>query len=247
MVSRVLNIYIIKQRAKRKEPEPAPRPQPPPPRPRSPDGRPRGGSHHHHNGHYYQEQKGRTSVSAVPVENKLTEYYIDVGHGRCVRLRGLADDLQAITATSWLRAKTHVEGYLEATATLIVYMVAALSGNITQAGSIVLMALLLVTSGLLALSNAHVNRFSVNGRVAQPTLPDPSTDKEEGGDREINRVRHEDSYPDTESSWPSETTSTASTCSTQLGRVNDWGQGHKGPVGQIVRDPYPFQDGVNYN
>ncbi|EGO53532.1 hypothetical protein NEUTE1DRAFT_126815 [Neurospora tetrasperma FGSC 2508] len=82
-----------------------------------------------------------------------------------IRLRGLSEDLYAITATAWLRAKTHVEGYLEATAKVLVYMVAAFSGNMTQVGAMIMMVLLLATAGLLALSNANAKMFRVNGRV----------------------------------------------------------------------------------
>lgn len=82
-----------------------------------------------------------------------------------VRLRGKPSDLEAITSSTWLRAKTHVEGYLEAMAKLIVYGVAAFSGNTSQTGAIIMMGLLLVTAGLLALSNSHAKSLTVNGRV----------------------------------------------------------------------------------
>ena len=99
----------------------------------------------------------------------LTSYLVDLGHGRTVCLRGLADDLQAITTTTWLAAKTHVDGYLEAFAKLVVYMVAAFSGNMSQAGGIIFMTLLLLTAGLLGLSNAHAKTLRMHGRIAAPT------------------------------------------------------------------------------
>lgn len=77
--------------------------------------------------------------------------------------------MQAITTSAWLAAPTHAEGYLEAAAKLIVYLVAALSGNMSQAGALVFMALLLVTAGLLGLSNAHAKSFRMHGRIAAPT------------------------------------------------------------------------------
>ena len=58
-----------------------------------------------------------------------------------------------------------MEGYLEATAKLLVYMVAAFSGNMTQVGAMIMMVLLLATAGLLALSNANAKMFRVNGRM----------------------------------------------------------------------------------
>ncbi|KAJ3494570.1 hypothetical protein NLG97_g3991 [Lecanicillium saksenae] len=76
--------------------------------------------------------------------------------------------LQAVTTQAWLRSKTNIDGYLEAMSKLIVYMVAAFSGNLTQAGALVLMALLLMSAGLLGLSNAHIRGLQMHGRVARP-------------------------------------------------------------------------------
>ncbi|RYP11309.1 hypothetical protein DL764_000127 [Monosporascus ibericus] len=108
-------------------------------------------------------------ASAPGLGNLLTEYVVDLGHGRSVSLRGLAADLQAITRGTWLSAKTHTQGHLEATAKLTVYLVASLSGNMTQAGNIIFMILLLVNAGLLGLSNAHAKTFRMHGRIAAPT------------------------------------------------------------------------------
>ncbi|KAJ4126002.1 hypothetical protein NW765_001780 [Fusarium oxysporum] len=59
-------------------------------------------------------------------------------------------------------------GYLEAAAKLMVYMSAALGGNMTQAGAIVLIGLLLTSAALLGLSNAHARGFRMHGRYAMP-------------------------------------------------------------------------------
>ncbi|KAK3335468.1 hypothetical protein B0T19DRAFT_436329 [Cercophora scortea] len=140
MLSRLLNIWVIKQRA-----QPDPSPSTP-------------------------TTQAASSNPEEPQQNRLTTYKISVVNGSycAVNLRGMSEDLQAITTEAWLRSKTHVEGYLEAAAKLLVYMVAALSGNMTQAGAIIMMALLLVTAGLLALSNSNARAFEVNGRVAAP-------------------------------------------------------------------------------
>ncbi|KFA67259.1 hypothetical protein S40285_06705 [Stachybotrys chlorohalonatus IBT 40285] len=127
MLSRLLNIYVIKQRAQPTSPAPSP-----------------GGP-------------GDT----------LTEYSIDLGLKRRAVLRGRPSDLQAVTTQAWLRGKTHAEGYFEAAAKLIVYLVAAFSGNLTQAGAMVFMALLLLSAGLLGLSNAHLKDLRMHGRVAK--------------------------------------------------------------------------------
>lgn len=97
-----------------------------------------------------------------------TEYLVDLGDGRSVCLRGTADDLQAITTSVWLRAKTYIESYLEAVSKLVVYLVAAFSSNMSQAGAIIFVALLIANVGLLGLSNARARAYKMHGRVAAP-------------------------------------------------------------------------------
>jgi len=167
MLARLLNIWVIKQRSN---------PSPP---------------HHHH----------PSSASPSPSRDfphapshRLTEYLISLDSSlpATVRLRGTPDDLAAITSQAWLRAKTHVEGYLEAAAKLIVYLVACLSGNMTQAGAVIFMGLLLVSAGLLALSNAHAKGYRMNGRVAA-VLPEGGDEGEKRRAREA--VRAHPPYP----------------------------------------------------
>ncbi|OIW31228.1 hypothetical protein CONLIGDRAFT_306516 [Coniochaeta ligniaria NRRL 30616] len=168
MLARVLNIWVIKQRS---------RPSPP---------------HHRH------PQPPSSSPSSSPDKSpdpshRLTEYLVslDSAYPSKIRLRGTPDDLAAITSQAWLRAKTHVEGYLEAAAKLIVYLVACLSGNMTQVGALIFMGLLLVSAGLLALSNAHAKGYRMNGRVAA-VLPEG----DEGEKRKaIEGVRGDPPYP----------------------------------------------------
>lgn len=92
-----------------------------------------------------------------------TQYKVPINPTTTIILRGQPADLHALissttttTTTVWLRPKTHVEGYLEAAAKVIVYLVAACSGNATQAGNLVMLVLVLASAGLLALSNAQV-------------------------------------------------------------------------------------------
>ncbi|EGR46229.1 uncharacterized protein TRIREDRAFT_40618, partial [Trichoderma reesei QM6a] len=111
--------------------------------------------------------KARSKPGAVlppKQDSEMTEYTIDWGDNRRVILKGQDADLRAVTTEAWLRAKTTLEGYLEAMSKLIVYMVASLSGNLSQAGAVVLMALLLISAGLLGLSNAHATSLRMHGR-----------------------------------------------------------------------------------
>ncbi|KAL7818594.1 hypothetical protein V8C26DRAFT_396782 [Trichoderma gracile] len=153
MLSRLANIWAIKARSK---PEAVlPKLPPPPDAPSAPSSSSSSG--------------GGASVDKLPIsfkrqDSEMTEYTIDWGDNRRVILKGQDADLRAVTTEAWLRAKTTLEGYLEAMSKLIVYMVASLSGNLSQAGAVVLMALLLVSAGLLGLSNAHATSLRMHGR-----------------------------------------------------------------------------------
>jgi len=104
--------------------------------------------------------------SASSVDDGPADWMVSLDGAHEICLRGLAHDLEALTTGTWMRAKTEVEGYLEAAAKLIVYLVAAFSGNMHQTGNIVLMVLLLSSAALLALSNAHEDTFCMKGRRA---------------------------------------------------------------------------------
>jgi hypothetical protein len=109
-------------------------------------------------------------VKEVPPESRRPnvheDWWVVLHDDRCICLRGLAHDLEAITTGTWMRAKTNVEGYMEAASKLTVYMIAIFSGNQSQVGDIILIVLLLGTSGLLALSNEFEIIFEMNGRTA---------------------------------------------------------------------------------
>lgn len=109
-----------------------------------------------------------THSEPSPESLTMTEYTVDLGGGHSVRLRGPDADLQALVTHAWLRTQSSLEGYLEAAAKLMVYMSAALGGNMTQAGAIVLIGLLLTSAALLGLSNAHARGFRMHGRYAMP-------------------------------------------------------------------------------
>lgn len=161
MASRLANIWAIKERC---QPAPAPPPPldavPPPPAKDVPVSLPErtaavAGS---------KASQLQLPISLKREDTGMTEYTIDWGQNRRVILKGQDADLRAVTTEAWLRGKTTLEGYLEAMSKLIVYMVASLSGNLSQAGAIVLMALLLVSAGLLGLSNAHATSLQMHGR-----------------------------------------------------------------------------------
>lgn len=137
MLSRVLNITVIKSRSR---PKPAHLPHP----------------------------FDQAAVAQLPPP-RITQYTITLTPTTAVVLRGLSTDLYALTTTVWLRPKTHLEGYLEAMAKMLVYAVASVSGNATQAGNLVLLLLLLASAGLLALSNARTTGLRNGGKMVEPS------------------------------------------------------------------------------
>ncbi|TLD21866.1 hypothetical protein PspLS_08185, partial [Pyricularia sp. CBS 133598] len=179
MISRILNIWVIKQRAHKKVHF-----DPPEPEAQQPSRRPSMTTaessmsitsrvRRHRRRHERQQRAGATNPpppspppTSPPPPSNMTQITITLpsSAGR-VRLRGSPADLHAVTTEAWMRAKTRREGYLEAAAKLLVYLVAAVSGNWTQAGAIVVMVLLLASAGLLALSNGCARGVEVNGRI----------------------------------------------------------------------------------
>ncbi|KAK4155347.1 hypothetical protein C8A00DRAFT_42065 [Chaetomidium leptoderma] len=158
MTSRILNIWVIKQRASHGD---SPRRDDSSQKSRS---RSRSTTRNGEKNSNKPRRRRRLSLSAT--RQRIVQYLVHLGdsdHKTRVRLRGKVGDIRAITSQTWLRNKTHLEGYLEAAAKLIVYLVAALSGNMTQAGAAIMMVLLLTSAGLLALSNHKAKKMVVNG------------------------------------------------------------------------------------
>ena len=82
---------------------------------------------------------------------------------RWVRLQGPVDALKAVTAGQWLRDTTFWEGSLTAMATLMIYINAAVTVNASQAGEIIILALLLLSVGLVAVGNEKQESLYMHG------------------------------------------------------------------------------------
>ncbi|KAF9879561.1 hypothetical protein CkaCkLH20_03104 [Colletotrichum karsti] len=202
ITSRLLNIYIIKQRT----------PTPPPPSPPS------------------------TSSS------KMSEYTIPLSGALTVRMRGPAADLAALTTETWLLSKTAAQGYLEAVAKLAVYMVAVFSGNVSQAGNMVLLVLLLGSAGLLGLSNGFMKGVKGSGRVARvwdetKMAAGSGRGGEGGGGQQLRRRREFDAFVQGQ-----QRPAVQSRRETEDGNGGEWGS----QAGTVVRDSYPFEGSVDY-
>ncbi|KAK0451155.1 uncharacterized protein EV420DRAFT_1482565 [Desarmillaria tabescens] len=86
---------------------------------------------------------------------------------RWVRLQGSVDDLKAVTAGEWLREMSDEESFAVAFATLLVYLSAALAGNASKVGSLLIAGLLLCSVALLGLCNSLTKCLQMYGRVVR--------------------------------------------------------------------------------
>ena len=86
---------------------------------------------------------------------------------RWVRLQGPVDALKAVTAGQWLRDMTFCESAFTAIATLMIYINAAITTNASQAGESIILTLLLLSVGLLAMSNERQESFYMHGCKVQ--------------------------------------------------------------------------------
>lgn len=88
---------------------------------------------------------------------------------RWIRMVGMVDDLKAVTSGQWMREMSFTEGSISALATVLVYLDAALASNVTQRGKICLMALLISSAGLLAVTNFQTEILQMHGRSIRMT------------------------------------------------------------------------------
>ncbi|KIP09001.1 hypothetical protein PHLGIDRAFT_506217 [Phlebiopsis gigantea 11061_1 CR5-6] len=84
---------------------------------------------------------------------------------RWVRMRGMVDDIKNVTAGQWLREEETVESFVVSFATLLVYGSAALAGNASTVGSLLMACLLLVSAGILGLCNAATKTLRMFDRI----------------------------------------------------------------------------------
>ncbi|KAK0492840.1 hypothetical protein EDD18DRAFT_440305 [Armillaria luteobubalina] len=86
---------------------------------------------------------------------------------RWVRLHGSLNDIKTVTAGEWLRDQSTVESFSVALATLLVYAAAALAGNASTMGSLLIACLLLCTAALLGLCNSWTKRLQMYDCIVQ--------------------------------------------------------------------------------
>ncbi|KAL2818308.1 hypothetical protein BJX63DRAFT_429241 [Aspergillus granulosus] len=113
------------------------------------------------------QRRSHLTWSGAPEPGVEGDLLILLTQDRWIRMKGLVDDLKAVTSGQWLRDKTTVESWLTAIATVAVYLAAALASNISQFGKILLLCLFIGSSGLLALVNAATDRFHMHDCLVQ--------------------------------------------------------------------------------
>jgi hypothetical protein len=82
---------------------------------------------------------------------------------RWVRMRGLVDDLKATTSGQWLRDLGPIEGAVQSVLLLATYGTAGLCFGMTPLGGAPIIALMLVSAGLVGLANARTRSLAMHG------------------------------------------------------------------------------------
>ncbi|KAK0488372.1 hypothetical protein EDD18DRAFT_594743 [Armillaria luteobubalina] len=90
-------------------------------------------------------------------EPEKDELLVVLSQDRWVRLHGDLSDIKQVTAGQWLRDEDRVESLSVGFATLLVYAAAALAGNASTVGSLLIALLLLFSVALLALCNSFTH------------------------------------------------------------------------------------------
>ena len=95
------------------------------------------------------------------------DLFMLLSQDRWVRIRGLVDDLKALTSGTWLSEPTTLETFFGAVAKLLVYANVAVAGHATDASVYTIVFMLLVNGGLLALDNLWIRSLNMYGRTLE--------------------------------------------------------------------------------
>ncbi|KAI5779649.1 hypothetical protein DFH27DRAFT_489139 [Peziza echinospora] len=110
-------------------------------------------------------QRAQVGFTGAKEPGVVGDILILLSQDRWVRLRGQVDDIKAVTAGQWLRDMDTAQSFTAGTASLLVYMTAAVSANSSIFGNLVLVGVLLVEVALLSLSNKLVRALLLHERV----------------------------------------------------------------------------------
>ena len=96
--------------------------------------------------------------------NYQQDLLILLNHDRWIRMQGRVNDIRTVTAGEWLREENAVESIAASFATLLVYSSAALAGNASTIGSLLISCHLLISVGILAVCNSVAAKSRILGR-----------------------------------------------------------------------------------
>ena len=82
------------------------------------------------------KRRSRMGWKGAPEPGVSGDLLVLLSQDRWVCMRGLVDDLKALTSGQWLRNETSVEGFAMSFATLLVFVSAALAGNVSTIGGL---------------------------------------------------------------------------------------------------------------
>ncbi|GJE93696.1 hypothetical protein PsYK624_098570 [Phanerochaete sordida] len=105
--------------------------------------------------------------------DKEGDLLILLSQDRWIRMQGRVRDIKVVTAGQWLREPEKGESFAVAFGTLLVYGSAALAGNASTVGSLLVGLLLLFSVGVLGLVNAATNSFHMFGRTVKVIKKSP--------------------------------------------------------------------------
>ena len=113
------------------------------------------------------KRRSRTGWHGAAEPGVKGDLLILLSQDRWIRMRGMVDDLKAVTSGQWLQDMVALESFACAGATLLVYLTAALSANASTFGNLILMGLLFLEVGLLGLSNKFVLGIQLNKKIVK--------------------------------------------------------------------------------
>ncbi|KDQ57952.1 hypothetical protein JAAARDRAFT_34766 [Jaapia argillacea MUCL 33604] len=122
------------------------------------------------------KQRSRLGWKGIPEPGVRGDLLVLLSQDRWVRIRGLVDDIKVVTSGQWLREETTMESFCVSFATLLVYSSAALAGNASTVGNLLIACLLLISVALLGACNALTSRLRMFGRtISLEGKPKPYT------------------------------------------------------------------------
>ncbi|EMC94824.1 hypothetical protein BAUCODRAFT_563207 [Baudoinia panamericana UAMH 10762] len=86
---------------------------------------------------------------------------------RWIRIRGMVDDLKAVTSGQWIRNLSPMESYIVQTGTILLYVAAILAKNIDERGKWFILMQMVTTTILLTVANERTTVLRMNGRTVK--------------------------------------------------------------------------------